>query len=674
MKNQASINDTSIESAGIPKDYKEAIAELIWNGYAAKATWVNIKFDTNEIDTINSLTISDNGEGIDYGTLNQTFGAFLDSQKRNSFQRSSYTRGKKGKGRYSFATLAGKATWKTACKQDGKTLAYDIVISKNSKHEYEDLNKKVYDDKPTGTDVILDELFGVTAYHFDSEEFVLHLVREFGWFLFLNKDNDFSLCINDTPINYQSIIAESDIRELSIKDNDNINHKFLVTYIRWNESIGDKYYYYFLNGEKRESAKKLTSYNNNAIDFHHSVFVESQYFDSFVLDSNDSDENIFNRNQTHIVFKTLIKDLNEFLFRKQKDFVRENAANDLVLKYESKGVFPKFGKNDYEQARKQDLITVVKELYCVQPKIFKGLKSEQEVTFIGFLNLLLDTDERENIITIIENVTRLTSEEREELSKVLKKTGLSKITETIKLIDDRYKVVELLKTLTFDLKKFTTERNHIQKVIEENYWMFGEQYHLTSADRNFEELLSNYLYIIDGITEKQEINSYDWKRRPDIFACRKRNIPDTQDEQYQLEENILIELKRPTVPITKTEFRQIDDYLDFILKEDRFNSQLRNWKFYVISNQVDDYIKKQYEAFRDKGKRFLVQQAGRYEIYALTWDDLFRTFEIKHQYLLDKLDFDKKVIQDELKIKGISLNRDSSDSMTTKIIEINQSQ
>lgn len=127
MKNQASINDTSIESAWIPKDYKEAIDELIWNGYDAKATCVKIKFDINEIDTINSLTISDNGEGIDYSTLNQTFGAFLDSQKRNSFQRSSYTRGKKGKGRYSFATLAGKAPWHTACKQDGKTLAYDIV-------------------------------------------------------------------------------------------------------------------------------------------------------------------------------------------------------------------------------------------------------------------------------------------------------------------------------------------------------------------------------------------------------------------------------------------------------------------------------------------------------------------------------------------------------------------
>ena len=33
MKNKTNINNSSIESAGIPKDYKQAIAELIWNGF-----------------------------------------------------------------------------------------------------------------------------------------------------------------------------------------------------------------------------------------------------------------------------------------------------------------------------------------------------------------------------------------------------------------------------------------------------------------------------------------------------------------------------------------------------------------------------------------------------------------------------------------------------------------
>ncbi|MDM1352052.1 hypothetical protein HX017_17870 [Myroides marinus] len=54
-----------------------------------------------------------------------------------------------------------------------------------------------------------------------------------------------------------------------------------------------------------------------------------------------------------------------------------------------------------------------------------------------------------------------------------------------------------------------------------------------------------------------------------------------------MEENIIVELKRPSVTIGKDQFRQIDDYLDFIIQQDQFNSQMRKWKFYVISNKVD---------------------------------------------------------------------------------------
>ncbi|XLS27390.1 ATP-binding protein [Flavobacteriaceae bacterium M23B6Z8] len=672
MKNRTSINNSSIDSAGIPKDYKQAIAELIWNGFDAKASKVNISFKSNELDHITKLNVSDNGEGIDYENLSQTFGAFLDSVKKNSFQRSSYNRGKKGKGRYSFATFAGKATWHTIYKKGDKLLEYDIIINKSNKEEYEDVNKKVSKAKNTGTDVVLENLFEVTAYSFNNKEFKDFLAKEFGWFIFLNKDSNFTLEINGEPIEYNYLIAENDKKKLTITDSEKIDYSFSVTYLRWADSIGDKYYYYFLNNERREVAKKLTTYNNNAIDFHHSVFIESDFFNSFDLSNDHSEEdNLFSENKNNKVFKALVKDLNEFLFRKQKDFIRGNAAEAFVSKMQTKGVFPRFANNKYDLERKKDLINVVKEIYCVQPKVFKGLKAEQEKTFLGFLNLLLDTDERENIIEIIEGVVQLTKEERKDLTNVLKKSSFSKILTTIKLIENRFKIVELLKVLVFDLKKFTTERHHIQKVIEDNYWLFGEQYHLASADDNFQKLLANYLYIIDGIKETKKIKSYDWKRRPDIFMCRKRNLPDTVDSEYQIEENIMVELKRPSVTIGKEQFRQIDDYLDFIMKEDQFNSQTRRWKFYVISNKVDDYIEKQYEAFKDKGKRFLVHQAGKYEIFAMTWDDLFRAFEIKHSYLLEKLEFDKSAIKEELQLKGINLDSKSSDKIANQIIEIN---
>lgn len=670
MKKKVGINDRSVESAGLPKDYRQSICELVWNGFDAKATTVDIRFDADEVDHIDSIVVSDNGEGIEYGRLSETFGAFLDSIKRVSYQRSSYNHGKKGKGRFSFATLAARATWHTVYKEGDKFLEYDIVIEKSGKDGYEDRNKAISKRTSTGTDVRLDGLFDVTAYSFVCDDFIDYLAHEFGWFLFLNKENGFSLCINGTPITYEHLIAESEVNNLTVRRDDGSSVTFNISYVRWSERMGDKYYFYYLNSEKREAAKKLTTFNNNAIEFHHSVYVQSPFFDDFVLTSEGAEQELFGPTSNDPSFRALSKHLQEFVSRKQKHFVRSNAADELVAKLEQRGVLPKFGKNRYDAERRRDFVNVVKELYCVEPKIFKSLKKEQEISLLGFLNLVLDSDQRESVLSIVERLVQLTPAERDELALVLQRTSFAHIVDTVKLIENRFRVVELLKTLVFDLKHFTTERGNIQKAIEQNYWLFGEQYHLTAADETFETLLSNYLHLVDGVSEKVKIADYDAKRRPDIFMCRKRTMPDPQDANGQLEENVMVELKRPSVTIGKEQFRQIDDYLEFILKEDRFNSQTRLWRFFVVSNKVDGYIEKQYEAFQDKGKKFLVQQAGRYEIYALTWDDVFRSFEVKHSYLLDKLNFDKEAIRSELFSKGVTLSKGGSQIVTEAIIEI----
>ena len=132
-----------------------------------------------------------------------------------------------------------------------------------------------------------------------------------------------------------------------------------------------------------------------------------------------------------------------------------------------------------------------------------------------------------------------------------------------------------------------------------------------------------------------------------------------------LEENVIVESKRPTVTIGKKQFRQIEDYLDLIKGEERFNSQMRSWKFFVVSNKVDDFIKDQYKSFQDKNKRFLVHIKEQFEIYAMTWDDVFQLFEIKHRFLLDKLDFDKKIIEEEIKLSVC--NRIAADNIVLDV-------
>lgn len=674
MDNKVSINNNSVDSAGITKDYMEAVSELLWNGFDANATEVDIIFDTNQIGTIHWLSIIDNGTGINLGNLSETFGAFLDSIKRNTFQRSSYTKGKKGKGRFSFIAFANEAKWQTTFldQATSKYCTYDISISASNKDVYKNDNQTSSESGKTGTKLTLTNLHSVTGYSFQATDFVNYLKNEFGWFLLLNKKNEYKLCINGEQINYEDTVAESEEISMDIKDVDGTEHHFDITYIRWNEKIGDKYYYYFLNDEKREISKSLTSFNNNAINFYHSLYIESSFFNNFIhSESAEPATRMFGTNNATHVYKVLYKELQKIVAEKQKLFIRGNAADELISRYERTGAIPKFGDSKYEQEKKKDLIGVVKEIYCIQPKIFKGLTDTQERTSIGFINLLLDTNERENILTILDGIVNISAEERKSLATLLQKTTFGRITRTINLIESRYRTVELLKALVFDLKIFTNERDHIQHAIAENYWLFGEQFHLVSANVGFEKLLASYLNILDGEEANKVIQNLDPEknRRPDIFICRQRSIPDNYNHDDDIEENIMVELKRPTVVIGKEQLRQIEDYMDYIIRNDQFNSSTRKWKFFVVSNKIDDYIQKQYEAFQDKGKRYLVKSSGNMEIYAMSWDDVFRTFTTKHKYLLNRLELDQKSIREEMKSKGISFDIASSDEIT-RIVKV----
>ncbi len=665
MKKKIAPSNKSIDNAGITSDYKQAIAELIWNGFDAKASKINIGFAANELGYIAGFTISDNGEGINFSTIDNTFGAFLDSQKKRTFQRTSSIRGKKGKGRFSFIAFANKAVWRTRYFEDGRLLQYDLTIQKSNKEYFEDSNHIITDQEiGSGTDLYLlelDDKFNVN--NLTNTDFADYIAKEFGWFLYLNKDRDFTICINDNPIDYEYTIKETETISRTRGD-----YSFNITYLRWAEKIGDKCYYYYINNQKYEIAKELTSYNNKAIEFYHSVYVESAYFDNFIIEEKPHPRLDGIKNQADAIYKWLNKELKDYLSQRQKIYIRGQAAEKLISTYEKNGVLPRFKNNKYENDRRNDLVNTIKDIYCIQPKIFQGLNVEQGKTCVGFLNLLLDTDERENILDILEDIVRLSSEERLQLAQTLKKTSLNKILRTIKMIENRCAVVEMLRVMVHDLTKFTTERDHIQTIIEDNYWLFGEQFSLVSADKPFEQALSEYLYILDGNKKQpQKIQSSDRNRRPDIFVCRQRGVDDTNDFSSILDENIVVELKRPTVIIGKDQYRQIEDYLDFIKHEKRFNSQLRRWKFFVVSNEVDDYIKELYDSFKSYNKRFLVHSKEQFEIYAMTWDDIFQMFDIKHRFLLDKLDIDKTAIQEEYNLGSLLLDKANVTNLAQQI-------
>ncbi len=96
---------------------------------------------------------------------------------------------------------------------------------------------------------------------------------------------------------------------------------------------------------------------------------------------------------------------------------------------------------------------------------------------------------------ILTEVLDLPPEKRQELADLLDHTTLSHIISASKLIADRLEFLQGLETLVFDmeLKHAVRERTRLHRVVAENTWIFGEQYHLSVDDQSLTEVLKKHL-------------------------------------------------------------------------------------------------------------------------------------------------------------------------------------
>ena len=650
MKKELSVKSQSVETSGITKDYKEALCEYIWNGFEANASTVSISYTCNELGGVETVVIEDNGDGICYETIDDTFGAFLASKKA-ALSMQLKSKANKGKGRFSCYAFATEAQWDTVVVDSKeRPIFYSIQINSENKNEFEVSEPQgSKNGVKTGTTVTIAGIFDLKQCDMEDEALEDALLKAFAWYLYLNRNKGVHLLINGTPLDYKKYINS----DTSITENAQIDGvPFSITLIVWAEKIKENFCSYYLDASGVLCGKDTTTFNRNTINFNHSVYVQSSFFNgkenvSLAPSASDIDDQICFDETNRTTLRKLKKKIHDLL-EKQMDQYMAGQADKAIAAMEVRRSFPHFGDDVYEQMRKKDLIQVTKAMYCFAPRIFHNLKDVQEKSLLGMLNLILNTDERENVLSIIESIVDLTPHQREEFSIILKRTKLGNIVDTIKFIEDRYRVIEALRRIVYDFAKYSNERDHVQKIIEQHYWLFGEQYNLVTADQRMQTALDSYLYILygDRAPNADLQSDEELMRRMDIFTCGKRAYID--GAETDVEENLIVELKAPKVKLTKAVLRQTEDYMDFIRRQPQFNSMYRVWKFVAVCSELDEDVKSRRIAQREKGKLGLVTQIENYEVYALTWDDVFKGFDLRHRFLLDKLKVDQDAIAAEL--------------------------
>ena len=334
------IEEIEITNKGIKKTLagmspEKAIAEYIWNGFDAGATSVRVEARpaTQEMETIDQITIADNGTGIRLEELNTKFKPYLESAKaaRKSSIKTSHQRGEEGKGRLSFCMLAKAAVWNTVYVEKGKRYGYTIKINEATLGRYEPSEKREIE-AANGTVVTLT---GV------SQDFTTHVVEtvlrdflrtEFCWYLRLNEKAGKSIELNGQVLDYRSLMLDTGSCTVTHPDS---GAKFQIDFIQWEKRQEEYSKLYFLNDSQDEKFKRNSRFNNKGDQFYHSLYVTSSFFNNVLIstDTNSDDEMSlpFEANQRK-AFNFLLTELDSYLRAKRRNYLAGTSEQSASCK------------------------------------------------------------------------------------------------------------------------------------------------------------------------------------------------------------------------------------------------------------------------------------------------------------------------------------------------------
>ncbi len=628
---------TKITDEGIKKHFKSfkpihAIYELVWNGLDANCNIVNIEVTHNNLSGLDSILIVDDGEGIDVENFKNNFEKFNESLKKKDDDK----RGSHGKGRLAFHKLSEKAIWYTKRKTyNAKITIKSSAIKKFNIDELSENKQHPFiKELDSGTCV---ELINFGSNNLpDEKELIEEFSKEFGWYLALNNNRVVEL--NDKPIP----IPEHEFHEEKFKVNENI---FTAKIILWkNKPSSEKSYNYLINSNNKIIKKELSKFNNKSI-FFTSAYVFSEWIDGYEPEALEIGEKSIEDSQIiEKVFKKIISLQREIYINYLKQYV-----DIKIEKYDEDRYFPSYSNfdPDYAKWRKQHTKTVLKEIYIADPTIFNNLKIKPTKILIRLLDKILVSNENDTLLEVLDDILDLSEDNLSKFASHLRKTTLENIISTIESLQKRQMAIHQLREVMENRFDEILETPDLQKIIENNTWLFGPQYTTLGAEEDsfntIAKNLRNEIKDIDIITKEDIAEGASVKginRQVDLFLARK--LPTFDSKGKQIYKCIIIEIKRPGISLNIKHLRQLDDYAEIISRHPAFGSDKKRFELILIGRKIskdDRQIRQRMGNLKNKSEFGLVtdDDGDKIKCYVKDWFTIFDEFELSNNYLLQTL-------------------------------------
>lgn len=608
----------------------DCLFEYIWNSFDAGATEIKLSFDIpNEgIGCVQNVILSDNGQGWDFddeATTNNFMSSTKKPQKNKTLPKGQY-----GRGRYAFIWISEEISVYSKSKR--------LILRHNTDIHTEEITENI-----DGTKI---EFIGINETFSDaliSEKLKDALSLEFCWLL--SENDKYKIYVNNQLLNIDNLIKdtfeykkENLSESIKQKVEDNIFAKIII----WKEKPSEYSKFYFLDSSNREELTKLnTGLNKKSDDFWHSVYITSSIFTNNDPDfedcENDGQQKIDFSNEKRKLKKQIITFFKNELVNIRKPYLKaqSNVMYDNLVEEKAIPDLNEFGIYDTDSFEE-----LIKTIYTISPSLFTHKSSPERKFICATFAGLLSTQDNNLIKIVLEQLQELSDDEKSDLLDILNRTRLSNVISTIKEIDHRLEVVDKIKLLVSEWEKETLEVKHLQKILDNNFWLFGEQFRLFSST---EGALKNVL--IKYASEILNINDPQLKNNPtgevDLFLTKTEQTGET------IQRNIIVELKRASIKLGKEQYDQIENYMEKISHESMCNSENQYWEFYLIGKDYNDHIENKIDSAKNHGEKtrglcYNIKD-GRFKIYVRKWSDILEVeWGYKMKYLKDKLQIKHK--------------------------------
>lgn len=237
---------------------------------------------------------------------------------------------------------------------------------------------------------------------------------------------------------------------------------------------------------------------------------------------------------------------------------------------------------------------------------------------------------------ILLEVLDLSKDDQERLANLLDHTSLSAIINASKTVHDRLLRIEAIAQITTGKKaKYLKEVGQLHRIIAQNPWIFGEEFHLMVDEGGLTKVMRE-------VAEERRMDVHiDPVKTPDgtsgrvdlMFGFGGRHSAGST-ERY-----LVVELKRPSKVLGDAEVTQCKKYGHTLAGHDAFRGDDVRWDVLLVSRKMSPMTRSETEQHGKQGliSKLTAEGGGEVRVWVKEWAQVIREAKQRHEFYRDQL-------------------------------------